>query len=58
MYARENDDNSGRPLMQVPADRRQFNVETCRDIDNVAVHVRWPLTMGVFQGRYYCIDYP
>ena len=27
----------------------------CRDIDNVAVHVRWPLTTGVAQGRYYCI---
>ena len=26
-----------------------------RDIDNVAVQVRWPLTTGVAQGRYYCI---
>ena len=25
-----------------------------RDIDNVAVHSRWPLTTGVAQGRYYC----
>ena len=23
-----------------------FNVEICRDIDNVAVHCRWPLAMG------------
>ena len=27
----------------------------CRDFDNVAVHVRWPLTTGVAQGRYYCM---
>ena len=26
----------------------------CRDFDNVAVHVRWPLTTAVAQGRYYC----
>ena len=26
-----------------------------RGIDNVAVQVRWPLTMGVAQGRYYCM---
>ena len=25
-----------------------------RDIDNVAVHSRWPLTTGVAQCRYYC----
>ena len=25
-----------------------------RGIDNVAVQGRWPLTMGVAQGRYYC----
>ena len=29
----------------------------CRDIDNVALHVRWPLTTGVAQGRYYCSHY-
>ena len=27
-----------------------------RGIDNVAVQGRWPLTTGVAQGRYYCID--
>ena len=26
----------------------------CRDFDKVAVQVRWPLTTGVAQGRYYC----
>ena len=31
-----------------------FNVEMCRDIDNVSAHSRWPLTTGVAQGRYYC----
>ena len=25
-------------------------------IDNVAVQGRWPLTTGVAQGRYYCIN--
>ena len=39
----------------VSADRREFNVEMSRDIDNVAVHVKWPLTMGVAQGRYYSV---
>ena len=31
---------------------------TCvgRGIDNVAVQGRWPLTTGVAQGRYYCIE--
>ena len=29
-------------------------VEMSRDIDNVAVHSRWPLTTGVAQSRYYC----
>ncbi len=38
-------------VRQVSADR----VEMCRDIDNVAVHGRWPLTTGVAQGRFYCI---
>ena len=41
-------------VRQVSADRRSFNVEMCRDIDNVAVHGRWPLTTGVAHGRYYC----
>ena len=41
---------------QVSADRRSFNVEMCRDIDNVAVHSRWSLTTGVAQDRYYCIE--
>ena len=27
-----------------------------RGIDNVAVQGMWPLTTGVAQGRYYCID--
>ena len=27
-----------------------------RGIDNVAVQGRWPLTTGVAQGRYYCIQ--
>ena len=27
----------------------------CRDIDNVAVHCRWPLMTVVAQGRYYCM---
>ena len=43
-------------VRQVSADGRQFNVEMCRDIDKVAVHGRWPLTTGVAQGRYYCIE--
>ena len=30
------------------------HVEMSRDIDNVAIHSRWPLTTGVAQGRYYC----
>ena len=30
------------------------HVEMSRGIDNVAVNSRWPLTMGVAQGRYYC----
>ena len=42
-------------VRQVAADRRYFNVEMCRDIDNVSVHDRWSLTTGVAQGRYYCI---
>ena len=33
-------------VRQVSADRRQFNVEMCRDFDNVAVHARWPLMTG------------
>ena len=41
-------------VRQVAADRRYFNVDMCRDIDNVSVHDRWPLTTGVAQGRYYC----
>ena len=28
----------------------------CRDIDKVSAHSRWPLTTGVAQGRYYCIE--
>ena len=43
-------------VRQVSADRREFNVEMCRDIDSVTVHVRWPLATGVAQGRYYCTD--
>ena len=42
-------------VSQVSGDRRKFNVEMCRDFDMVAVHARWPLTMGVAQGRYYCM---
>ena len=34
-------------VRKVAADRRYFNVEMCRDIDNVSVHDRWPLTTGV-----------
>ena len=41
-------------VRQVAADSRYFNVEMCRDIDNVSVHDRWPFTTGVAQGRYYC----
>ena len=41
-------------VRQVAADRRKFNAEMCRDIDNVSVRGRWPLTTGVAQGRYYC----
>ena len=26
-----------------------------RNIDNVAVHSKWPLTTGVAYGKYYCI---
>ena len=29
-------------VRQVSDHRRKFNIEKCRDIDNVAVHGRWP----------------